>query len=91
MKDYSIYNLAHTKDFTIGRIYDESELTRPVLHLDRAWFEHTELGEDGGSGGLWFHDGCLVDYDGVYELPIEIVEALESLGFNCDEQREYGY
>lgn len=91
MKNYNEYILAKTKDFTIGRIYVPSELNRPVLHLDRAWFEHTKLGEDGGSGGLCFQDGSLVDYDGVYELPIEIVEALEKLGFDCQEQREYGY
>ena len=91
MKDYSKYILAITEEFTIGRLYDEYQLDLPVLALTRAWFEHTELGEDGGCGGLWFEDGHLIDYDGVFELPIEIVRALETLGFDCTEQRKYGY
>lgn len=34
------------------------------------------------SGGLWFTDGALTDYDGVFELPQAIVSKLESLGID---------
>ena len=35
-------------------------------------------------GGLWFEDKTLVDYDGCYELPEEVVMAVTELGFNVD-------
>tara|TARA_R110002153_G_C13242075_1_gene490811 strand:- start:469 stop:828 length:360 start_codon:yes stop_codon:yes gene_type:complete len=47
------------------------------------WFEHNEDGDEDG-GGLWFEDGSIVDYDGVFELSAEIIEALENAGFNMD-------
>lgn len=51
----------------------------------RGYFEHNILG-DGGGGGLWFtEDKHLRDYDGVYTLPAEVTNALESLGFNTSE------
>ena len=42
--------------------------------------------KDGGEGGLWFErtaDGlALCDYDGYYELPKQVIEALKEFG--CD-------
>lgn len=36
----------------------------------------------GGEGGLWFVDNALVDYDGYYELPKPVIEALQSFGLD---------
>ena len=47
----------------------------------RGYFEHDDLGE---GGGLWFSgfEGKeLYDYDGVYDLPKEVDEAIKLLGF----------
>ena len=46
------------------------------------YFEHNELGDECG-GGLWFQDGALTDYDGVYELPKQVETALRA-NFNTD-------
>jgi|688.fasta_scaffold993446_2 hypothetical protein len=45
------------------------------------FFEHDDYGE---GGGLWFVDNMLVDYDGVYELPDNVIKGIEDLGFNAD-------
>jgi hypothetical protein len=45
------------------------------------FFEHDDYGE---GGGLWFVDSMLVDYDGVYELPNNVIKGIEDLGFNAD-------
>ena len=51
------------------------------------WFEHNEYGDEYG-GGLWFEwqgdTAVLVDYDGVAELPGEVIKELEREGFNMD-------
>lgn len=47
------------------------------------FFEHNELGDECG-GGLWFEGLELVDYDGVYELPKEVREALKAEGYTGD-------
>jgi hypothetical protein len=47
-------------------------------------FEHSELGDEGGSGGLWFDGTHLVDYDGVYDLPEGVIKICERIGFNMD-------
>ena len=58
------------------------------LHVNResGSFEHLTRGEDVG-GELAFKnnfngDDELVDYDGVYMLPVEVIETLEAEGFN---------
>jgi len=63
------------------------------------FFEHEVYGDECG-GGLWFeHDGellTLADYDGVFELPKEVWQGLEQLGFlvapifKDEEDRAYG-
>ena len=70
----------NTKRFEVG------------IHDDRkhGWFEHNELGDECG-GGLWFHDGALIDYDGVYELPREVIQALAEQGIDveyCNEESD---
>lgn len=51
------------------------------------YFEHITRGDD-SAGGLWFEqDGehvNLTDYDGVYELPKSVAEALRELGYVVD-------
>ena len=46
---------------------------------DYGYFEHVRLGEESG-GGLWFNDGVLTDYDGVFSLPGEVADELEVRG-----------
>lgn len=53
------------------------------------WFEHNELGDESG-GGLWFDTTesgqlNLIDYDGVFELPKDVIEALVRLGCQVGE------
>jgi hypothetical protein len=51
----------------------------------RGYFEHTTLGDE-RAGGLWYDDKKnLTDYDGVYELPKEVREALIADGFTSSE------
>lgn len=40
------------------------------------------------AGGLWFKDDLLIDYDGVFALPKEVIEALKKLGFRTEEDEE---
>ena len=49
---------------------------------DSGYFEHLEFG-DMQSGGLWFDNGELYDYDGVYELPKEVVQELKNRGVDA--------
>ncbi len=46
---------------------------------DSGYFEHLELGED-KAGGLWFDNGKIYDYDGVYMLPKEVIDELKNRG-----------
>jgi hypothetical protein len=49
------------------------------------YFEHNTLGDE-RAGGLWYDDKKnLTDYDGVYELPKEVREALIADGFTSTE------
>jgi len=53
-------------------------------------FEHHVYGDESG-GGLWFEDGHLRDYDGVYNLPKKVIEICETLGFNMDYAKDDDY
>ena len=55
--------------------------------LERGSFEWVgSTNEDGEiAGGLWFKDDLLIDYDGVFDLPKEVIEALKQLGFRTEE------
>jgi hypothetical protein len=51
----------------------------------RGCFEHTTLGDE-SAGELWYDDKKnLHDYDGVYELPKEVRDALKADGFTSTE------
>lgn len=49
-------------------------------HYNHGYFEHFRHGDEYG-GGLWFEGKNLIDYDGTFELPKEVIEALRKLGF----------
>ncbi len=55
----------------------------------KGWFEmydEESSGEDFyASGGLWFTNNRLVDYDGVFSLPDEILDKLEEHGYSLDD------
>ena len=45
-------------------------------------FEHRYLGDEGGSGGLWFDgDEELTDWDGVFMLPQDVIDLCETCFF----------
>lgn len=44
------------------------------------YFEHEDYGDEAG-GGLWFSANALMDYDGVFELPQDVIAGLRELGF----------
>jgi hypothetical protein len=49
---------------------------------ERGYFEHHTKGDE-YAGGLWFNTVReLVDYDGVFELPTEVIEALFANGYD---------
>jgi len=52
-------------------------------------FYDTETGGEAwyAEGGLWFEGKELTDYDGVFELPTEIINILEKAGYDCDEMK----
>ena len=59
------------------------------LDEDYGSFEIYDI-ESGGEnwyaeGELWFEDNTLIDYDGVSELPKEIINKLNELGINTSE------
>lgn len=51
------------------------------------YFEHDDFGDEYG-GGLWFESNALVDYDGVFELPREVVDGLRQHDFVVGEEFE---
>ncbi|MEQ1601291.1 MAG: hypothetical protein ABL885_05925 [Methylophilaceae bacterium] len=63
------------------------ETTNFTIEIDEVngngYFEHNRLG-DGCAGGLWFEDKILVDYDGVFELPRDVVRVLLEAGHSGD-------
>lgn len=67
-----------TDNFTV-EIFDETPL--------RGYFEHNELG-DNCAGGLLFDGLRLIDYDGVFELPKEVIQALRGMSFYVGDEFE---
>ena len=52
----------------------------------RGFFEmFSNCGEYYTEGGLWFSDGELVDYDGIFSLPTEIVDQLKKWGYKIND------
>jgi len=50
---------------------------------ERIYFESDEEGED-DSGTMWFVDKVLVDYDGCFELPKEMIPRMTLEGYNME-------
>ena len=67
-----------TDNFTV-EIFDD----RP----ERGYFEHNLLGDE-CCGGLWFEGKNLIDYDGVFELPKEVIQILRDMDFYVGEEFE---
>ncbi len=40
------------------------------------------------TGGLWFEGKELIDYDGVFEIPVSVLDSLESKGLDVKDIRE---
>lgn len=49
------------------------------VEREYGYFEHQTHGDE-VAGGLWFDGNSLMDYDGVFELPGEVVDALKLWG-----------
>ena len=47
------------------------------------YFEHNQYGDE-ASGGLWFENNELSDFDGTFVLPEEVGESIEKMGFIID-------
>lgn len=75
-----MYNFDHVKVTDYFEVKVDSK-------AQYGYFEHKELGDQCG-GGLWFTDSDLVDYDGVAELPMEVIVALREMGFTVEEDFE---
>ena len=70
-----------------------AEMTKSTITIDinkngngSATWEVEELEIEEGIG-LWFTDNTLVDYDGVFELPKQLLDKLDELGYNTDDMR----
>ena len=55
----------------------------PTDLVNVLYFEHNHFGDE-AAGKMWFEDGKLVDYDGVFELPAEIILKGEEMGLDMD-------
>jgi hypothetical protein len=79
MTDYPLK--AETPHYTVEIFEDGSRL--------RGYFEHNERGDE-SAGGLWFDRAegnsnvTLTDYDGVYDLPMEVRQQLIAWGVKLD-------
>ncbi len=65
------------------------EVTVGIKSEDYGWFEVYDI-ESGGEewyaeGGIWFDNKTVTDYDGVFSLPVPVIEKLREWGYNCDE------
>ena len=45
------------------------------------YFEHDYYGEN-HAGRMWFKNKELIDYDGVFELPIKVISQMITRGFD---------
>lgn len=63
----------------------ESTITVSIMSdgTGSAEWDIPELDEDAGIG-LWFEGNELVDYDGVFELPKELIDFLIKEGYNME-------
>jgi hypothetical protein len=66
----------------------EIEVTVGIKADDYGWFEISDV-ENGGEdwyaeGGLWFEGKTLTDYDGVFSLPIPVIDKLREWGYEVE-------
>tara|TARA_R110002050_G_scaffold6819_3_gene27443 strand:- start:899 stop:1174 length:276 start_codon:yes stop_codon:yes gene_type:complete len=65
--------------------FEEREITYNIEVNPIKQYGHYEMysnhGEYHAEGGLWFDDGVLSDYDGIFELPETIKTKLVEWGF----------
>ena len=54
------------------------------LNKKHSYFQNIKNGDESDSGGLYFENNTLVDYDGVFELPVEVIEIVKVMGFTVD-------
>ena len=73
MGEYNFDEHYETKSFSID-IDSKAEY---------GYFEHDQLGDEFG-GGLWFEGKRLIDYDGVFELPQQVIKELEANGYSME-------
>jgi hypothetical protein len=83
----AVENLSLENSF--GTIKEQSGIELDVtigIDDESGWFEFydTETGGDDwyAEGGLWFDGKELTDYDGVFALPVCIIEKLKELGYD---------
>jgi hypothetical protein len=83
----AVENLSLENSF--GTIKEQSGIELDVtigIDDETGWFEFydTETGGDDwyAEGGLWFEGKELTDYDGVFALPVCIIEKLKELGYD---------
>jgi hypothetical protein len=91
MKHEFIAKESLSLDNSFGTIKKQENIELSVtigLNEGGGWFElyDTETGGDEwyAEGGLWFDGKELTDYDGVFSLPVCIIEKLKELGYNTN-------
>jgi len=83
MTEYRFNLVVQTPHYEV--VFDSSEWY--------GYFEHNTLGDESG-GGLWFERDesdnklHLIDYDGVCQLPKEVIACLREKGFVVGEEFE---
>lgn len=50
----------------------------------KAQYGYWERRDGSEGGGLWFDGITLVDFDGAYELPKKVIEAMQTAGFDVE-------
>lgn len=82
-KTNSPYNLETS--YEIIPIREETEMEWTIgIEGETGWFTcYVEEENDEFGGGLWFEGKELQGYDGVFELPSEVIIKLEELGYDC--------
>lgn len=68
------YHFDNGADVTLELPFEESS----------GWELYNSVDDEYSEGRLWFDNGVLVDYDGVFGLPDEVYEALRHSGIKVD-------
>lgn len=88
MREAESVNVVQINDIRVEFFYPDQEES-PEGCFPCGWEATKEdtTNETGyfNTGGLWWKDKKLIDYDGVFELPLPVKEALKSLGYDISE------